>query len=99
MLDNLCMKPDGKISTYNMDFIPYISQLGWENSILCHCYYQSIPNQIQDPISTWEQGKLTLFQDIYALVITIDHCYWEYNYKYHHIRQIEKKIFKFHSWK
>jgi len=39
MLDNLCMKPGNKISTYNVDFIYYASQLGWENSVLCHCYY------------------------------------------------------------
>ena len=29
MLDNLRMKPGDKISTYNMDFICYASQLGW----------------------------------------------------------------------
>jgi len=28
ILDNLYMKPDNKISTYNMDFIYYASQLG-----------------------------------------------------------------------
>jgi len=39
MLDNLYMKPGGKISTYNMDFICYASQLGWENSVLCYHYY------------------------------------------------------------
>ena len=77
MLDNLCMKPGDKISTYNVDFMHYASQLGWRNSILYHCYYQGLPNQIQDPISIWEQGKLTLFQDMYALVITINHRYWE----------------------
>jgi len=27
MLDNLYMKPSNKISTYNMDFIYYVSQL------------------------------------------------------------------------
>jgi len=27
MLDNLCMKPSNKISTYNVDFICYTSQL------------------------------------------------------------------------
>ena len=66
MLDNLHMKSSDKISTYNVDFIRYASQLGWRNSVLCHCYYQELPNQIQDPISTWEQGKPTSFQDIYA---------------------------------
>jgi len=28
MLDNLCMKPGDKISTYNVDFMRYTSQLG-----------------------------------------------------------------------
>ena len=61
MLDNLHMKSGNKIFTYNVDFIYYASQLGWENSILCHCYYQGLSNRIQDPISTWEQEKPTLF--------------------------------------
>jgi len=39
MLDNLCMKPGDKISTYNVDFMCYASQLGWGNSVLCHYYY------------------------------------------------------------
>jgi len=39
MLDNLYMKPGDKISTYNMDFMCYASQLGWANSMLCYCYY------------------------------------------------------------
>ena len=77
MLDNLHMKPGDKISTYNMDFMRYASQLGWGNSVLCYCYYQGLPNQIQDPISTQEQGKPTSFQEMYALVMTIDHRYWE----------------------
>ena len=57
------------------------------------------PIQIQDPISTWKQGKPTLFQDIYALEMTIDHCYWKYNYKYHHARQTEKEALKSHFQK
>ena len=52
MLDNLRMKPSNKISTYNVDFMRYASQLGWGNSILCHCYYQRLPNRIQYLIST-----------------------------------------------
>ena len=61
ILDNLCMKSSNKISTYNVDFIYYVSQLGWRNSVLCYHYYQGLSNQIQDPISTQEQGKPTLF--------------------------------------
>ena len=39
MLDILCMKPGNKISTYNVDFMYYASQLGWGNSVLCYRYY------------------------------------------------------------
>jgi len=77
MLDNLCIKSSNKISTYNMDFMYYASQLGWGNSILYHRYYQGLPNRIQGPISTQEQGKLTSFQNIYTLAMTINHYYWE----------------------
>ena len=52
MLDNLHMKPSDKISTYNVNFISYAFQLDWRNSVLCHRYYQKLPNWIQDPIST-----------------------------------------------
>ena len=99
ILDNLYMKLGDKISTYNVDFMRYASQLGWGNSVLCHCYYQWLPNQIQNPISTLEQGKHTLFQNMYVLAITIDYCYWEWDCKCHCARQVEKEAFKSHSWK
>ena len=93
------MKPSNKISTYNVDFMRYASQLGWRNSVLCYRYYQGLPNWIQDPISTWEQGKPTSFQDMYALAMTIDHRYWERDHKYHCARQAEKEALESHSWK
>jgi len=39
MLDNLHIKSGNKISIYNIDFMRYASQLGWENSVLYHYYY------------------------------------------------------------
>ena len=96
MLDNLCMKPGDKISTYNVDFMCYASQLGWGNSVLCYCYYQGLSNRIQYPISTQEQGKPTLFQDMYTLVMTIDHRYWERDYEHHRARQAEKEALESH---
>ena len=99
ILDNLHMKPSNKIFTYNVDFMCYVSQLGWGNSILCHRYYKGLPNQIQDPISTREQGKPTLFQNMYALVMTIDHRYWERDRKCHCARQVEKEALESHSRK
>ena len=92
MLDNLRMKPGNKISTYNVDFMRYASQLGWGNSVLCYYYYQGLPNQIQDPISTQEQ-------DMYALAMTINYCYWERDCERHHARQVEKEALESHSWK
>ena len=99
MLDNFCMKPGDMISTYNVDFMRYASQLGWGNSVLCHRYYQGLPNRIQDPISTWEQGKPTSFQDMYALAMTINHCYWERDHEHHCARQAEKEALKSYSRK
>jgi len=46
MLDNLCMKSGDNISTYNMNFICYVFQLGWENSVLYYHYYQGLQNWI-----------------------------------------------------
>ena len=63
------MKPSDKISTYNVNFMSYASQLDWENSVLCHYYYQGLPNQIQNSIFIQEQGKPTLFQDMYTLAM------------------------------
>ena len=99
MLDNLRIKPSDKVSTYNVDFMCYTFQLGWGNSVLCHCYYQRLPNRIQDPISTQEQGKPTSFQDMYALVMTIDHRYWERDCERHRARQVEKEALESHSRK
>ena len=99
MLDNLHIKSGDKISTYNVDFMCYASQLGWRNSVLCHRYYQGLPNWIQNPISTQEQGKPTLFQDMYTLAMTINHCYWEWDRERHRARQVEKEALKSHSWK
>ena len=93
------MKPGNKISTYNVDFMRYASQLGWGNSVLCHRYYQGLPNRIQDPISTREQGKPTSFQDMYTLAMTIDHRYWERDCECHHARQTEKEALESHSQK
>ena len=97
MLDNLRMKPGDKISTHNVDFIYYASQLGWGNSVLCHCCYQGLSNWIQDSISTQEQGKPTLFQDMYILAMTIDHRYWERDHKHYCAKQVEKEALEPHS--
>jgi len=99
ILDNLRMKPGNKISTYNVDFMRYVSQLGWANSVLCYHYYQGLPNQIQDPISTREQGKPTSFQDMYALAMTIDHCYWERDCEHYRARQAKKEALESYSRK
>ena len=77
----------------------YIFQLGQGNSVLCHCYYQNLPNWIQNPIFIWEQDKPTLFQDMYTLAMTINHYYYEHDHKYYYTRQAEKEAFKSYSQK
>ena len=34
---------------------------------------------------------------MYALVMTIDHCYWEYDCKHYCARQAEKEVLESHS--
>ena len=36
---------------------------------------------------------------MYALAITIDHCYWKQDRKYYYAKQIEKEAIKSHSQK
>ena len=36
---------------------------------------------------------------MYALAITINHCYWEWDHKHHHARQAEKEALESHSRK
>ena len=50
-------------------------------------------------VNTQKQRKPISFQDMYALAITINHYYWEWDCKYHYARQVEKEALKSHSWK
>jgi len=79
LIDNLRMKPGDKISTYNVEFIRYAAQLNWGDTVLCHCFYQGLPNHLQDLIVNREQEKPTSFHAMYQLVITFDNRYWERN--------------------
>jgi len=36
---------------------------------------------------------------MYVLAMTIDHCYWEHNYKCHYVKQVEKEALESHSQK
>ncbi|KAF5346269.1 hypothetical protein D9756_010447 [Leucocoprinus leucothites] len=77
MLDTLRMKPGDKIATFNVEFLKHASQLGWNDEVLCHRYYKGLPNRIQDPLSTREQGKPTTFEEMHRLAIVYDGRYWE----------------------
>jgi len=61
LIDNLRMKPGDKIATYNVEFMRYAAQLNWGDSVLCHRFYQGLPNRLQDLIANWEQGKPNSF--------------------------------------
>ena len=75
LIDNLCMKPGDKIATYNVEFMWYTAQLNWDDTVLCHRFYQGLPNRLQDLIVNREQGKPTSFHAMYQLAITFDNCY------------------------
>jgi len=77
LIDNLCMKPGDKIATYNVEFMWYAVQLNWGDTVLCHRFYQGLPNHLQDLIANREQGKPTSFHAMYQLAITFDNRYWE----------------------
>ena len=59
LINNLHMKPGDKIATYNVEFMWYAAQLNWGDIVLCHRFYQGLPNRLQDLIANREQGKLS----------------------------------------
>jgi len=77
LIDNLYMKPEDKITTYNMEFMWYAAQLNWGDTVLCHCFYQGLPNCLQDLIANRKQGKPISFYAMYQLAITFNNRYWE----------------------
>jgi len=77
LIDNLRMKPEDKIVTYNVEFMRYAAQLNWGDTVLCHRFYQRLPNRLQDLIANREQGKPTSSHAMYQLAITFDNRYWE----------------------
>jgi len=99
LIDNLHMKPGDKISTYNVEFIRYTAQLNWGDTVLCHRFYQGLPNHLQDLISNWEQGKSNSFQAMYQLAITFNNCYWEQNCEQDRLHNTEKEAADSHHWK
>jgi len=99
LIDNLCMKPGDKIATYNVEFMWYAVQLNWGDTVLCHRFYQRLPNRLQDLIADREQGKPTSFYAMYQLAITFNNHYWERNRKRDHFRNTEKEAADSHHRK
>ncbi|KAF5346383.1 hypothetical protein D9756_011387 [Leucocoprinus leucothites] len=90
MLNTLHMKLGDKIATFNIEFLKHTSQLSWNDKVLCHCYYKGLPNRIQDPLSTHEQGKPTTFKEMHCLAIVYDRRYWECDREHVRARTAEK---------
>jgi len=99
LIDNLCIKPGDKIATYNVEFMRYAAQLNWGDSVLCHRFYQGLPNRLQDPIANREQGKSNSFQAMYQLAITFDNRYWERNHERDRLQNTEKDAADSHNQK
>ena len=77
----------------------YAAQLNWGDIILCYCFYQRLPNCLQDLIANREQGKPTIFHAIYQLVITFNNRYWEWNRERDHFCNTEKEAADSHHRK
>jgi len=99
LIDNLHMKPGDKIATYNVEFMWYAAQLNWGDTVLCYCFYQRLPNRLQDLIADQEQGKPTSFHAIYQLAITFDNRYWERNHKRDRLWNMKKEAADSHHQK
>jgi len=99
LIDNLHMKPGDKIVTYNVEFMWYTTQLNWGDSVLCHHFYQGLPNHLQDLIANQEQGKPNSFQAMYQLAITFDNHYWEQNHERDCLCNMEKEAADSHHRK
>jgi len=93
------MKPEDKITTYNVEFMWYATQLNWGDSVLCHRFYQGLPNCLQDLIANREQGKPNSFHAMYQLAITFDNRYWERNRERDRLRNTEKDAADSHNRK
>jgi len=85
------MKLGDKIATYNVEFMWYAVQLNWGDIVLCHRFYQRLPNCLWDLIANREQGKPISFYAMYQLAITFDNCYWEQNREQDHFCNMEKE--------
>jgi len=77
----------------------YAAQLNWGDTVLCHRFYQGLPNHLQDLIANREQGKPTSFHAMYQLAITFDNHYWERNREQDRFRNIEKEAADSHHRK
>jgi len=99
LIDNLRMKPGDKIATYNVEFMWYAAQLNWGDTVLCHRFYQGLPNCLQDLIANREQEKPTSFHAMYQLAITFDNRYWERNRKRDCFHNTEKETADSHHRK
>jgi len=85
------MKPGDKIATYNEEFMWYAAQWNWGDIVLCHRFYQGLPNCLQDLIANREQEKPTSFHAMYQLAITFNNHYWERNREQDCLQNTEKK--------
>jgi len=99
LIDNLRMKPGDKIATYNVEFMQYTVQLNWGDTVLCHHFYQGLPNRLQNLIANREQGKPTSFYAMYQLAITFNNCYWERNHEWDYLQNTEREAADSHHRK
>ena len=76
------MKDNQHILRYNIEFTRLATQTGWNDSVLWHCYYSGLAEQIKDIIET--QGKPTTLEAMKTLAHSIDACHWEHVWEKSH---------------
>jgi len=88
-LENLHMDRGDKITTYNVEFLKYSSQLDWNDEVLRHRYYSGLPFRLQDLLSAREKGKPKTFQGMIDYASRYDGRYWEREREKSHLKSTD----------
>ena len=74
-IDSLKMQDNQRIVKYNVKFTRLVIRTGWDDSVLCHCYYSGLAERIKDIMG--QQGKPATLEVMKALTHSIDSHHFE----------------------
>ena len=78
-IDNLKIQDNQHIVKYNVKFNCLAICTGWGDSVLRHCYYSGLAEQIKDAMG--QQGKPPTLEAMKELAHSIDSHHWEHLHK------------------